>query len=447
MTTAPPPPPPQPSPPAPNPHRDPDGPDEWVDDDDRARRRGKHIIEGSVIGVLLLLVCLASVTVLGKNASSKFSSVASAICDVRGSTRRSPLLDPHAGVVIAAPLAATITGGGDENAAAGGCGAPAQAISGGPSTGSSGGANNNTASAPATTPGGSPPANNQTASFAVNALDPAVNGAAAAGHSFVSTATMTVKVDAKIDPNQPAPDAAAAKRMANKAVGDAKNQAVQAVAAVGGGLFGEESSFEGSATSTVTLKVPAVSFIDVKNKLTELGELQTSQVKTDEVTGQVIDLDARITASSNGLDRSRGLLAKATNLSDIATLEADVSRRETELETLKGQQAALAQQIELSTIVLTLTSTVPDAAVPPGTGPTTTTPSAAAAPAPLPGFFDGLNGGWKVFTNVGTVLLAAFGATLPFLPLLIIVVVVWRVVRRRSLRSAAGARPAGSATA
>ena len=63
---------------------------------------------------------------------------------------------------------------------------------------------------------------------------------------------------------------------------------------------------------------------------------------------QVIDLDARITASANGLDRSRALLAKATTPGDVASMEADVARRETELETLKGQQAALAQQVALS---------------------------------------------------------------------------------------------------
>jgi len=55
---------------------------------------------------------------------------------------------------------------------------------------------------------------------------------------------------------------------------------------------------------------------------------------------------------------------------------------------------------------------------------------------PLPGFFDGLSGGLSVAAGVGTVFLAIVGALLPFLPLVILAIVVLRLTSRRRRRSA-----------
>jgi hypothetical protein len=164
------------------------------------------------------------------------------------------------------------------------------------------------------------------------------------------------------------------------------------------------------------------------SELGKLGFVQANEVKTDDITDQVIDLDARITSAQNGLERTRGLLDKAANLVEVSSLENEVSRRETEVETLLGQQKTLSQRVELATIILTVVGApAPVVAV---TTPPTTAP-APAEPRALPGFNDGLQGGWKVFTNVGTVVLAALGAVLPFLPFLVVAAVAWRVRRRR----------------
>jgi len=251
-------------------------------------------------------------------------------------------------------------------------------------------------------------------SFKVNALDqtPAVQVG-----SFISTATMTVKVES---------------------VADAKPKLVATARALGGGLFGEETSFGEKAQSVITLKIAPEKFNDLIAEVAKLGTLAAQQVKTDDVTEQVIDLDARIKASESSLERTRTLLDRAQSLIEISQLEGEVARRQADLESLRGQKASLDNRINLSTIVVTLV------------GEHEATPGAAAAkdasqkPPELPGFMDGLSGGLKVAGNVGTVALAGLGALLPFSPVFVLIAIAVRLARHRRRGLSAAPTPASS---
>ncbi len=383
------------------------------------RARPSRLLMTAAVVAAVAIVGVASITVLGRSSSSKFSSVAAAICASRVSGRSAdaPIVPGSVTQVgcgggYAAPNAATAGAGVSSSGAAG-------SSSGGPPLAASGPTSG--ASSPSASPSGASTSGAST-SFGTNALDaPPPPGPAAAGHAFVSTATMTVVVEG---------DTA-------KAVAEQKRAALVIAANAGGGLFGEESTFDGAAKAVITLKVPSAQFTSVLDALAGLGTPKAQDVKTDEVTLQVVDLAARLTAAENGLERTRGLLAKATNLGDVAQLEADVNRRETEVENLRGQQAMLAQRVDLSTIVLTLVSSAPVAPPPP--------PPQVAAPAPPPGFLDGLGAGWGVFTKVGTFVLAGLGWALPFLPFVLAAALTWWLLRRRSRSRPTPAGPAGAA--
>ncbi len=238
-----------------------------------------------------------------------------------------------------------------------------------------------------------------------------------AGRSFVSTATMTVRTDD---------------------LGGTKQLAIAAVEAVGGGLFGESSSFNGDAKATLTFKVPPESFRRLLTELEGHGELVSQEVKTDDVTQQVVDLDAWIWAATASLNRTKELLDKATSLSEINSLDAEVARRQGDLEKLRGQQRTLAERTGLATIVLTLVKEQPTAVapvVPPVVKPSVT-----------PGFSDGLTAGWKAFTDAGSVVLAVVGAVLPFMLVVVpVLVLAWLLLRRRDRK--AGFGPSGPAMA
>jgi len=269
---------------------------------------------------------------------------------------------------------------------------------------------------PATAAGGSAIGDN------VESLD---KPPAETGRKIVSTATMTVQVD----------DVVATKQKASALVTGLEPNNV---------LFAEQTSLPTggtsgsvkSPTSTLTFKVAPDKFNEVLADLGGLGKLSAQEVKTDDVTQQVIDVDARVKAAEESTARVTDLVAKTSSLTELATLENEVEKRQADLESLRGQQRTLAARTDLATIILTLTATPPP--------PLTTEP---AGPKPLPGFLDGLSGGWEAMVGVVTVVGAVAGALLPFAWIPVLLYVGWRLVRRRRLAEPEPTRPAPPAAA
>jgi Flp pilus assembly protein TadB len=137
-----------------------------------------------------------------------------------------------------------------------------------------------------------------------------------------------------------------------------------------------------------------------------------------DVTGQTQDLDARITALRTTIQRMLELEARATDTSDLISLETAIGDRQGELESLEAQQRDLADQVAMSTIALTLH--------PKGT---TVAPSKA-------GFGDGIVTGWSAFVAFWGTALVVLGVLLPWLVLAGLIVALvfgirWAVRRRR----------------
>lgn len=223
-----------------------------------------------------------------------------------------------------------------------------------------------------------------------------------AGRSLVYTATLTVRT---------------------KDVASATANA-ETLAASNGGFVGNENSQSGTAAdnqrltqSTVTLRVPSTAFDKVIDQLGTGGTVQNETRSASDVTAQVVDTDTRITAQQASISRITELMKNATNLSDVVSLEGELSRREADLESMQAQQAALKDQVSLSTI--TVTFLTPDAPAP--------KPAAAKHQNALQ---RGLHNGWQAFVGTAKVLLVIVGALLPFA---VLVAVLWwpavRVVR------------------
>ena len=134
---------------------------------------------------------------------------------------------------------------------------------------------------------------------------------------------------------------------------------------------------QGSAT--LQLRIPADKLTATLDKLEELGRADEVSLSTSDVTVESQDLDARITALRASIERLNGLMAQATNIDDLITLESAISSRQGELESLEAQQRYLADQVSMSTISLYLRSD-------------------AEAPKTVPGdFWSGLATGWNAF--------------------------------------------------
>ena len=165
-----------------------------------------------------------------------------------------------------------------------------------------------------------------------------------------------------------------------------------------GGYTGQESTGETSAT--LSLAVPAEKLDGVLDQLSHLGtSLVKREMNTQDVTEQVVDVEARLATQRASVERIRALLAKATSVSEIASVESELTSREATLESLEQQRNSLAGSVAMSTVAMSVRSV----AAPP------------AAVEDHSGFLGGLAGGWDAFLVFGGGLLTVLGAIAPFL--------------------------------
>ncbi|MEJ7795131.1 MAG: DUF4349 domain-containing protein [Nocardioides sp.] len=155
--------------------------------------------------------------------------------------------------------------------------------------------------------------------------------------------------------------------------------------------------------SRVVLRIPSEDFDAAMLDLAELGKVTASTRKAEDVTAQVIDTQARIRAQEQSLERVEVLFAQAQNIRDIVAIEAQLSRRQADLDSLKGQLAYLEDQTTLSTITVYL-ELAPDE-------PQATTPKPEDDDN---AFVAGLKNGWDALSEVGAGLATVSGALLPF---------------------------------
>ncbi|MGW9597340.1 DUF4349 domain-containing protein [Streptomyces chartreusis] len=200
-----------------------------------------------------------------------------------------------------------------------------------------------------------------------------------------------------------------------KALDEARTTAENA-----GGYVGNETTTrdeEGHEHTRVVLRVPVDKYAEVLADLEGAGKLIERSAKAQDVTDQVVDVESRIKSQQASVARIRELMDQATKLSDVVTLEGELSRRQADLESLLAQQASLKDRTSLATISLTLSET----------------PVKKAAKDDDPGFLDALAGGWNAFVTMLRWIAVAFGALLPFAAVAVLILLLWLKVLRPRL--------------
>lgn len=198
-------------------------------------------------------------------------------------------------------------------------------------------------------------------------------------------------------------------------------EAVSITEAAGGRVDGrQEFAPQGgdAGGAELTLRIPAERLTATLDRLKELGEVEELRLSASDVTREVQDIDARVTALRSSITRLLALQDAAATVEDLIALETAISDRQAELESLEAQQRFLADQVGLSTITLVLGSRD----VAPVTEPDT--------------FVTGLITGWEALVAFGSGLLVLLGVLLPWLVLLgllgLVVLLIVRRARRRS---------------
>jgi Domain of unknown function (DUF4349) len=187
------------------------------------------------------------------------------------------------------------------------------------------------------------------------------------------------------------------------------------IATAAGGYTASENTQD--STATLTLQVPQARLDQVLHDLGGLGHVTSQGASAQDVTSQLVDVRSRISSQQASVDRVRALLAKAGSISDIVSIEGELTKREADLESLEQRNAELTSQTTMSAITVTL-----------GLAP----PPPATKPVQASGFVAGLSSGWHAFVAALGVALVVVGAVLPFVVILgLPSAVVWWWLRRR----------------
>ena len=209
-----------------------------------------------------------------------------------------------------------------------------------------------------------------------------------------------------------------------KNVTTAATKAESITRAVDGVVFAEETAnVPGSpeeSSAALTLRVPPSDFRAVLRQLAGLGERLSQSQTAEDVTTQVVDTSSRVASQQRSVARVRALLSEANTIGEVVQVEAELAKRESDLESLESQLARLKDVTALATIEVHLVG--PDAAEPDEQDL---------------GFVAGLRGGWDAFVQIVLVGLTVLGALLPFaLTGALIGVPLWLLLRPRLRRPA-----------
>ena len=190
--------------------------------------------------------------------------------------------------------------------------------------------------------------------------------------------------------------------------------------------FGGSVSYrsENSATddtpgsAQLTLRIPSTKLTQALDALKELGVAQSTSINALDVTAESKDLDARITSLQTSVDRLLTLMSQATSTENLLAVESALSQRQADLESLQAQKRNLDDQVQLSTVNLSLQSE-------------------QSTPKPDPNnFWTGLVVGWNAFVGFWAGVLVVLGVLVPWLisaGLITMIVLVWvKLARRRT---------------
>jgi hypothetical protein len=124
--------------------------------------------------------------------------------------------------------------------------------------------------------------------------------------------------------------------------------------AYGGFVANSQTQSGASPSGSVTLQVPVNSFATVLTRAQALGKPSDLATKATDVTGQYVDLQARITALQASRQQYLTILAKATTVGDVLAVQEQIDSIQSQIEQLQGQLQLLTSQTSYSTLTVTL---------------------------------------------------------------------------------------------
>ncbi|AUX10745.1 hypothetical protein AArcSl_3138 [Halalkaliarchaeum desulfuricum] len=113
-------------------------------------------------------------------------------------------------------------------------------------------------------------------------------------------------------------------------------------------------------TGELVVRVPSDSFDEAVEEISDVGEVQSVATDSEDVTDQLVDIEARLENLRAERDQYRKLYEEANETEDVLAVQERLSATQEEIERLEARQRALEQQVAYATITVSLAEPTPE---------------------------------------------------------------------------------------
>ncbi len=138
------------------------------------------------------------------------------------------------------------------------------------------------------------------------------------------------------------------------------DRADQLVAGLGGHVASSNTTTKDDAEyATVTYRIPAENWDEVLAGMRAIGtKVLDETTKSEDVTGQVVDLDARIANAQASETALQAIMDRATSIQDVLNVQRELTSVRGDIESMTGQRDLLANRAALATLAVTFETAV-----------------------------------------------------------------------------------------
>lgn len=116
----------------------------------------------------------------------------------------------------------------------------------------------------------------------------------------------------------------------------------------------EQRNGQYQMSSSMMLAVPSEKLDQSLDDFAQVGTVTRRTVTGQDVTAAVVDVEARIKVLRESIARVEKLMNSAGSISEIAKIEAELTSRQEELESMVARQRRLANSVEMAPVTITL---------------------------------------------------------------------------------------------
>jgi hypothetical protein len=112
-----------------------------------------------------------------------------------------------------------------------------------------------------------------------------------------------------------------------------------------------ESPADTGQTLQATLRIPATQLDAAMSEIRQIGRVETEQQAGQEVSRQMVDLEARLANSRNAEQRLADILRRSTGkIADILAVEREINRVRGDIERMDAERKNLGDQVSFATL-------------------------------------------------------------------------------------------------